>query len=80
MHVISQVFFFSFSYLRTHRRGLFFTGRTARPSSANLASFQSLQISLVEMRTAQVAMRVFVEHALQVLATGGPEQVASMAN
>jgi alkylation response protein AidB-like acyl-CoA dehydrogenase len=31
------------------------------------------------MRTAAVGMRLFVEHALQMLAAGEPEQAASMA-
>ena len=44
-----------------------------------IASFQSLQHLLVEMRTAQVGMRLFVEHGLQMLAAGEPEQAASMA-
>jgi alkylation response protein AidB-like acyl-CoA dehydrogenase len=44
-----------------------------------IVSFQSLQHLLVEMRTAQVGMRLFVEHALQMLAAGEPEQAASMA-
>jgi alkylation response protein AidB-like acyl-CoA dehydrogenase len=44
-----------------------------------LVSFQSLQHLLVEMRTAQVGMRLFVEHALQMLPAGEPEQAASMA-
>jgi alkylation response protein AidB-like acyl-CoA dehydrogenase len=44
-----------------------------------IASFQSLQHLLVEMRTAQVGMRLFVEHALQMLEEGDPEQAASMA-
>jgi alkylation response protein AidB-like acyl-CoA dehydrogenase len=44
-----------------------------------LVSFQSLQHLLVEMRTAAVGMRLFVEHALQMLAAGEPEQAASMA-
>ncbi len=44
-----------------------------------LASFQALQHLLVEMRTAEVGMRLFVEHALHMLAAGEPEQAASMA-
>jgi alkylation response protein AidB-like acyl-CoA dehydrogenase len=44
-----------------------------------LVSFQSVQHLLVEMRTAEVGMRLFVEHALQMLAAGEPEQAASMA-
>jgi alkylation response protein AidB-like acyl-CoA dehydrogenase len=44
-----------------------------------IASFQSLQHLLVGMRTAQVGMRLFVEHALQTLAAGEAEQAASMA-
>jgi alkylation response protein AidB-like acyl-CoA dehydrogenase len=44
-----------------------------------IASFQSLQHLLVEMRTAQIGMRLFVEHALRMLAAGEPEQAASMA-
>ena len=44
-----------------------------------LASFQVLQHLLVEMRTAEVGMRLFVEHALKMLAEGEAEQAASMA-
>jgi alkylation response protein AidB-like acyl-CoA dehydrogenase len=44
-----------------------------------IVSFQSLQHLLVEMRTAHVGMRLFVEHALQMLAAGDPELAASMA-
>ena len=44
-----------------------------------LVSFQSLQHLLVEMRTAEVGMRLFVEHALEMLAAGEAEQAASMA-
>jgi alkylation response protein AidB-like acyl-CoA dehydrogenase len=44
-----------------------------------LASFQSLQHLLVEMRTAEIGMRLFVEHALEMLAAGEVEQAASMA-
>ena len=44
-----------------------------------IVSFQSLQHLLVEMRTAQVGMQLFVEHALQMLAAGDPELAASMA-
>jgi alkylation response protein AidB-like acyl-CoA dehydrogenase len=44
-----------------------------------IVSFQSLQHLLVEMRTAQVGMRLFVEHALRMLEAGEPEQAASMA-
>jgi alkylation response protein AidB-like acyl-CoA dehydrogenase len=36
-----------------------------------IARFQAIQHSLVEMKTGQTAMRLFVEHALAALDTGG---------
>jgi alkylation response protein AidB-like acyl-CoA dehydrogenase len=50
-----------------------------RQFGQSLVSFQSLQHLLVEMRTAQVGMGLFVEHALRMLAEGEPDQAASMA-
>src|SRR5216683_562247 len=44
-----------------------------------IASFQAVQHMLVEMRTAETGMRLFVDHAVDMLASGESDIAASMA-
>jgi len=44
-----------------------------------IASFQTPQHMSVEMRTAETGMRLFVGHAVDMLAAGEPDLGASMA-